>query len=340
MEANDPLLLAGDIGGTKTDLAIVAASQDPREPLARHRYPNEQYHGLEEIAHEFLRDTGLRVQAASFAVAGPVVDGRAQLTNLPWQLDERSLAPALGLDRVWLLNDLVATASAVPVIHPGDLYVVKQGQPAPGGPIAVIAPGTGLGEAFLTVEGSGYRAHGSEGGHAAFAPTNELELDLLRALWEEFDHVSFERVASGVGIPNLYAFLRDRKGIPESPQLAELLAGTEDQDRTRPIVQAALDENAPDLLATATVELFLGILGGEAANLALKVLGTGGVYLAGGIAQALRDKLGRGPFVDAFGAGGRFSAMLEQIPVYVVIGEVALLGAGVEGLRMLRGGVS
>jgi glucokinase len=337
MDANDRLLLAGDIGGTKTDLAVVSPSGELRRPLARQRYPNDDYGGLEEIAQQFLRDSGLQVRAAAFAVAGPVVDGRARLTNLPWQMDERTLTSDLGLDRAWLLNDLVATASAIPLLQPDDLHVVKQGEQAPHSPIAVIAPGTGLGEAFLTWEDSGYRAHGSEGGHASFAPTNELELELLRAMWEEFEHVSFERVASGVGIPNLYDFLRDLKGMPESPHLAGLLAQTD--DRTRPIVQAALDD-PPDPLATATIELFLSILGGEAGNLALKVLGTGGVYLAGGIAQALRDKLGTAPFLDAFRAGGRFSGMLERIPVYVVIGEVALYGAGVEGLRLLRGGAS
>jgi glucokinase len=285
------------------------------------------------MARAVLEDTGLRIKAACFDVAGPVLGGRARLTNLPWRLDEPSLASALGIERVWLVNDLVATASAIPLLGAEDVHPVKPGQAGPGSPIAVLAPGTGLGEAFLTPEGQGYRAHGSEGGHAAFAPTNELELDLLRWLWQRFDHVSFERVASGVGIPNLYAFLRDQRGIAESPDLAGLLAETDDP--TRPILQAALEETAPDPLARATLELFLRILGAEASNLALKVLSTGGVYLAGGIAQALRAELATAPFVDAFVSAGRFSAMLEQVPVYVVVGEVALLGAAAEGLRML-----
>ncbi len=333
MDTEGPLLLAGDVGGTKTDLAVVSAARGPRQPLAKRRYPSAGYAGLEDMALSFLQDTGLRVQAACFDVAGPVLGGRARLTNLTWRLDEAALAAALRVQRAWLLNDLVATASAVPLLGPDELHLVKPGEAVPGSPIAVLAPGTGLGEAFLTAEGSGYRAHGSEGGHAAFAPTNDLELDLLRALWEQFEHVSFERVASGVGIPNLYEFLRDRRGMAESARLAGLLAETDDE--TRPILQAGLDAAEPDPLARATVALFLGILGGEAANLALKVLATGGVYLAGGIAQALRAELGTAPFLDAFGSAGRFSAMLDRVPVHVVIGEVALLGAAAEGLRML-----
>ncbi|HYY73257.1 MAG TPA: glucokinase, partial [Solirubrobacterales bacterium] len=174
--------------------------------------------------------------------------------------------------------------------------------------------------------------HQSEGGHAAFAPTNELEVDLLRALQKKFDHVSFERVASGVGIPNVYDFLRDERGMAESPDLARCLAGT--KDRTGPIVQAALG-NDPDPLARATVTLFLRILGGEAGNLTLKVLATGGVYLAGGIAQALHAELASPAFVDAFVRAGRFTPLLERVPVFVVKGDVALLGVASEGLRLL-----
>ena len=329
------LLLAGDVGGTKVDLAVVDLELGPRRLLAKRRYPGAAYVSLAEMVRTFLGEVGLEVEAACLDVAGPVIGGEARLTNLPWEISEPSLAAALGVRRVWLVNDLVATANAIPLLGPDELHAVKEGQAVPGGTIAVIAPGTGLGEAFLTQEADGYRAYASEGGHAAFAPTNDLELDLLRELLERFDHVSFERVASGVGIPNLYEFLRDRRGGVESPRLAVRLTAV--QDRTRPILEAALDPLEPDPLAHATLVLFLQILGTESANLALKMLATGGVYLAGGIAQALRDALRTAPFLQAFTRAGRFSAMLERVPVHVVMGEVALLGAASEGLRLLSG---
>jgi glucokinase len=334
-----PLLLAGDVGGTKTHLAVVSAAGGPRAVLARRRYSSADFTSLAEMVKAFLGDTGLRVRAMCADVAGPVMDGRARLTNLDWRLDERSLAADLGLDRAWLVNDLVATASAIPLLGPDEVRQVKEGLSRPGDPIAILAPGTGLGEAFLTREvagsggaAAGYVAHQSEGGHSAFAPSSELEIDLLRSLLREFDHVSFERVASGVGIPNIYDFLRDHESMAESPEVARRLAATD--DRARPIIEAAIGGD-PDPLARATVMLFLRILGTEAANLALKVVATGGVYLAGGIAQALHAELGAGPFVDAFVRAGRFSALLEQVPVFLVTGDVALLGAASEGLRLL-----
>jgi glucokinase len=329
------LLLAGDVGGTKVDLAVVSPEHGPRLPLAKRRYPSAAYVSLAEMVRAFLAEAALEVEAACLDVAGPVIGGEARLTNLPWEISEASLTAALGVQSVWLMNDLVATASAIPLLRADEVHPVREGQPVPGGTIAVLAPGTGLGEAFLTVEADRYRAHASEGGHAAFAPTNDLELELLHELWTRFDHVSFERVASGVGIPNLYDFLRDRRGRTESSRLATELKET--ADRTRPILQAALDPAEPDPLAHATLVLFLQILGTEAANLALKMLATGGVYLAGGIAQALRDALRTAPFIHAFTRAGRFSTMLERVPVNVVMGEVALLGAASEGLRLLAG---
>jgi glucokinase len=288
---------------------------------------------VESIATEFLASTGLRVDAACFDVAGPVVAGTAKLTNLPWHLVEDDLCDALGLHHVRLVNDLVATAAAVPLLRDDELDVVQHGEALSGGAIAVLAPGTGLGEAFLTFDGAGYRPQASEGGHSAFSPSSEIEVELLRYLWRSFEHVSAERVASGIGIPNIYDFLLERGEILESDTLAAALA-LED-DRTRPIIDAALDEAEPDALAGATVDLFLRILGTEAANLALKVLATGGIYLAGGIAQRLAESLPGPGFLDALRASGRFRSTLERVPVAVVRGDVALLGAAAEGLRML-----
>jgi glucokinase len=333
--APDPnaLLLVGDIGGTKTDLAVVSARGGPRERLAYRRYPNREYDCLQDIVRAFSSEFGgLEVGAACFDVAGPVVDGTARLTNLPWRLDEAGLAHDLGLSHAWLVNDLVATAAAVPLLRGDELDVVQEGEALLGGAIAVLAPGTGLGEAFLTLDGDGYRPQASEGGHSAFSPAGELELELLRHLWRRFDHVSVERIASGIGIPNVYEFLRDERGMAESPALAVRLGGAE--DRTYPIIEAAIDPAFPDPLARATVDLFLQVLGTEAANLALKVLATGGIFLAGGIAQRLRERLPASGFLDALRRSGRFRSTLERVPVAVVKGEVALLGAASVGLRL------
>jgi glucokinase len=325
--------LVGDVGGTKTDLAIVSEGGDPRSRLAQKRYGSHAYPGLEAMARDLLKEADLRVDAACFDVAGPVTGGEAWLTNLSWHLKEADLAESLGIDRVWLLNDLVATASAVPVLRPDELATVKEGRPLRGGAIAVLAPGTGLGEAFLTHDGVAYRAHPSEGGHSSYAPADQLELELLSHLWQSTEHVSFERVASGIGMPNLYRFLRDRRAIGESPILAKAVSGTDDQ--TRVIVEAALDPSRPDPLALATLDLFAHILGGEAANLALKVLATGGIYLAGGIAQRLGRFLPGSRFTEGLMRSGRFRSLLEQIPVYLVKGDLALIGVAVEGLRRL-----
>jgi len=237
--ADPDRLLVGDVGGTKTDLAVVSRRGGPRQMLAQRRYASRDYDGLEDVVRVFLAEVGLDVQAACFDVPGPVAEGEAELTNLPWRLRESDLAPALGLRRVWLLNDLVATAAAVPHLRPDELAVLQQGEPLPGGAIAVLAPGTGLGEAFLTFGADGYRPQPSEGGHSSFAPNSELELELLRHLWGRFEHVSFERVASGIGIPNLYEFLRNVRGTPESASLAAALDGSD--DRTRLIVDAATE---------------------------------------------------------------------------------------------------
>jgi glucokinase len=329
----DALLLVGDIGGTKTDLAVVSARGGPRERLAYRRYANREYGCLQDIVRAFRSEfSGLDVRAACFDVAGPVVDGTAQLTNLPWQLDEVGLADDLGLGNAWLVNDLVATAAAVPLLQAHELDVVQDGVALPGGAIAVLAPGTGLGEAFLTFDGDGYRPQASEGGHSAFSPADEVELELLRHLWRRFEHVSVERIASGIGIPNVYEFLRDGTGMTESAALAARLDGA--GDRTHPIIEAGIDPASPDPLARATVDLFLQVLGTEAANLALKVLATGGIYLAGGIAQRLRRRLPASGFLEALRRSGRFRSTLERVPIAVVRGEVALLGVASVGLRL------
>ncbi len=331
------MLLAGDIGGTKTNLAVFSHEARWRVPLAEETFPSAQYPSLEALVREFLSHIDLPVDHASFGVAGPVVAHRATITNLPWVMEETQLSQALNIPSVRLLNDLDAIAHAVPYLESTDLHTLNVGQPVPEGAIAVIAPGTGLGEAFLTWDGSHYQAHTSEGGHADFAPTNALEIDLLRYLLERFPHVSFERVCSGRGIPNIYAFLKDRDYAEESPDLAKQLATAD--DRTPIIFNAALSEEAPSELCIATLNAFVSILGAEAGNLALKVLATDGVYLGGGIPPRILSFLENGRFMQAFLHKGRFSGLLAHVPVHIILSpNVALLGAARHGFETTHNG--
>lgn len=328
------MLIAGDIGGTKTLLALYDPAQGPRRALAETEYPSARYAGLETMVGEFLAAHRARATAACFDVAGPVIGGRAKLTNLPWVLEERSLARALGVSSATLINDLEAIAQAVPHLGPQELHTVKRGEAQPHGAIAVLAPGTGLGEAFLVWNGAEYLACPSEGGHADFAPADELQAGLLAYLRALHGHVGFERVCSGSGLPNVYDFLRDSGHAPESPQLAAQLAHA--ADRTPLIVHAALGEPQPDPLCALTLQTFVRVLGAEAGNLALKVLATGGVYLGGGIPPRILGQLEDGLFEQAFVAKGRFEATLRPIPVHVVPAQAALLGAAIHGLRGLK----
>jgi glucokinase len=332
------MLLAGDIGGTKTNLAVFSSETDWRKPFAEATFTSVDYPDLESLVHEFLGQSEFPIDRASFGVAGPVVAGHASITNLPWMMDEHQLQQALHIPSVRLLNDLDAIAHAVPHLEAQDLYALNVGQAVTGGAIAVIAPGTGLGEAFLTWDGSQYLAHTSEGGHADFAPTNAFQVELLRYLMVRFPHVSFERVCSGKGIPNIYDYLKD-SGYAEEPQwLAEQLATA--LDRSPIIVNNALDKDNACVLCVATLNAFVSILASEAGNLALKVLSTGGVYIAGGIPLRILSYLQDNQiiqgnfFMQAFTHKGRFTQILDQMPVHVILNpKVALLGAAIHGFE-------
>lgn len=331
------MLLAGDIGGTKTALGVFSPDAGPRAPLAEATFPSARYTDLETLVREFLAQINLPVDRASFGVAGPVTGGRARITNLPWVIDEARLRNALHLSSVRLLNDLNAIAHAVPQLGDGDLFTLQAGEPDPGGSLAVIAPGTGLGEAFLSWDGARYRPHPSEGGHVNFGPANEREMGLLRYLQQRFAHVSYERVCSGIGLPNIYAYLKDAGVAGEPAWLASRLAAAD--DRVRVIIDAALTDPPVDLCA-GTLEMFVSILGSEAGNLTLKVLATGGVYLSGGIARRIAPALTGGRFREAFRNKGRFSDLLARVPIRVILNpKIALLGAAAHGLeRPANGG--
>jgi len=328
------LLIAGDIGGTKTDLGIYSAESGPHAPVAQFQFHSADYPTLQAMVTEFLAQAKMAVDVASFDVAGPVIDGHVKTTNLPWKMDEASLAKGLNLRSVHLMNDLEAVARAVPVLRPADVLTLNSGEPVTNGPIAIIAPGTGLGESFLTWDGTQYVAHSSEGGHSDFAPTDQRQIRLLEYLLRHFDHVGVERVCSGIGVPNIYEFFRDEEKIPEIPEIAESIASA--KDPTKAIVEAALDPHHPSGLCRATVEMLLSILASEAGNLALKVFATGGIYMAGGISLHLLDVLQHPDFMQAFTRKGRFKDFMARVPIHVITTRAALVGAAAFGLASLE----
>lgn len=320
------MLLAGDIGGTKTILALYTPEEGPRNPIAQFTYPSTKYDSLEAVVQEFMSQTRAKIERATFAVAGPVLKGRAQITNLPWVMEEAQMCETLGLSGVKLINDLVAVGYGVPELQIEELYTLQTGTPVRSGAIGVVAPGTGLGETFLIWDGKRYHAHPSEGGHTDFGPTNPLQVGLLRYLQERFGHVSYERICAGIGIPNIYSYLKEVSYAEELPDIAEQLANA--TDWTPIIIQSALSQTEPSELCQVTMDIFVSVLAAEASNMALKILSTGGLYLGGGIPPRILPLLSGGAFVQSFLDKGRFANILSQMPVHVILNSKAgLLGA-------------
>ncbi len=325
------MILAGDIGGTKVDLALYDPAQGPKVPLKEGTFRSADYCDLATLVGEFLGPQRGQVRQGVLASAGPVVEGRAVGVNVPWPVEQAQLSQTLGMP-IRLLNDLEAVANAIPALGAEDLLTLHPGAPDAHGAKAVIAPGTGLGEAYLTWDGQRYLPHPSEGGHADFAPTDALQTRLLTYLLEAFDHVSYERVCSGLGVPYLYRFLRDREGLEEPVWLREALASSPDMTAT--IVQAGLEAGRPCPLCAAVLDLFVRILGAEAGNLGLRYLATGGVYLAGGLSGHLLPILGDGRLLGAFLSKGRLRFLVEKIPLYVIMRpKVGLFGAACFALQ-------
>jgi glucokinase len=327
------MLIAGDIGGTKTDLAIFSNEGGPHAPLAEAKFHSADYPSLQAIVKEFLAKTKKPVDRACFAIAGPVIAGRVRTTNLPWVVEDASLARELNinLQSVRLINDLEAIARAVPILRPSDVHTINAGVPVPKGAIAVIAPGTGLGESFLAWDGSRYLAHSSEGGHSDFAPTDARQIRLLEYMFTKFDHVSFEHVCSGIGIPHIYRYLRDVEHLPEKPEVAKLIDSPGDPSFV--IIDQALDPTNPSQLCAETIEVFVSILASEAGNLAVKLLATGGVYIAGGVAVHTLRAIQQPAFMQRFKRKGRFADLMVGIPVHVIVTAAGLVGAAAYGLE-------
>jgi len=335
-------VLAGDIGGTKTLLAICEVplsgrpGAPPIEVLASSRYDSRNFPGVGTICRAFAAEVGRPLpRRAAFGVAGPVKQGRSHTTNLPWIVDEGELARALGLEAVRLVNDFQALAMGLPAVGAKDLLTLNQGVRDPRGPTAVIGAGTGLGEAIAIVSASGEReVLPTEGGHCSFAPRTELQCDVLRFLMKRYDHVSWERVLSGDGLVNLTEALADIAGQSLAGPLATAIA----RDRPNAPAEVTAAAQAGDPLCRKAVELFCELYGAEAGNLALKALATGGVYVAGGIAPKLAGFLTDGRFRSAFADKGRMRGLLEQMPVQLVLDtEAGVLGAAALAARESQG---
>jgi glucokinase len=317
------MLLAGDVGGTKTKLALFDERAADLTPAREATLASQEMASFEDAIGRFLRERpAAPISAACFGVAGPVVDGRCVATNLPWQLDERALAASIPAPRVRLLNDLEAMGYGVLVLPPTALTTLQPGRPRSGSK-ALIAAGTGLGEALLVWDGARHIVVACEGGHADFAPRDDVEIDLLRYLVKQFGRVSYERVLSGPGLFNIYRFLRDTGHAAESAWLAERLAAG---DPSPVISEVALAGGHP--LCVRALELFVSVYGAEAGNLALKALAVGGVYIGGGIGPKIRPKLTDGRFAAAFCDKGRLAELTASIPVHLILEPRApLLGA-------------
>ena len=314
------MYLVAEIGGTKSLLGVFEHGGDPTLHETR-RCATSEHGSLEEMLLDFLR--GRPVDGAIVAIASAVIDGAAAGTNLPWAADERSLASALGAP-VRLINDLEAIAAAIPALEPQHRIPLLEGTEERGGPIGVIAPGTGMGTGYLVCCGDGYRAMPSEGGHVDFAPTNELQLDLLEHLMRSHEHVSLERACSGGGLPMLYRFMVETgRAVPQPEQSAMIEAAA---DPTPLIVDAALRHRCE--ACARALETFVEILGAAAGNLALTLVATGGVYLGGGIAPRILEALRQPGFERGFRSKGRLSYVPERIPVWVIADpDCGLLGA-------------
>lgn len=317
-------ILAGDVGGTKIHLGLYGADGNALTRVADTIYPTHECSSLEEAMGRFLHGRAEVVAAACFGVPGPVINHVANPVNIPWSMRESSLSQALNNTPVRLLNDLQATAWGTFHLTASEIEVLQIGNPDAGdGDIVVIAAGTGLGEAGLIKTDTGWHAVASEGGHADFGPRDEEQIDLYRFLQKEFDHVSYERIVSGPGLHNVYRFLLSRGGDAEPGWIRERMRI---EDPSAVIGEAALAGS--DARCVRALEILASIYGAEAANLALKYLAVGGVYVCGGIAPKILPALKTGGFIRSFLDKGRFRSTLEQIPVRVCLNpDAALIGA-------------
>jgi len=332
MEEFREMILAADIGGTHARFSLYREANGHFTAVHEHVFASREYRELDEIVVQFVSETGVHPSIASFGIAGPVLNGRVEASNLPWVVESSRLAQQLQLDSVSLINDLEAQAWGIQCLEPTDTVALNQiapdqNHPEPAGNQAVIAAGTGLGEAGLIWDGEHQHIFACEGGHCDFGPRNELEIELLRYLTARFGRVSYERVISGPGLLNVYQFLKDTHRAEEPQWLRDEIAAG---DPGAAISRAAISAKSP--LAEQALDVWISVYGAEAGNLALKVLASGGVFLAGGIAPKILGKLAGPLFMQAFLSKGRLRPLLETIPVRVITNEkTGLLGAACYG---------
>jgi glucokinase len=317
------MILAGDIGGTHARLALFDVLKGHLRLISASVFPSQEYAGLDEIVAQFVGSSKVHPDSACFGVAGPVRNGRVEASNLPWVIQSKRLADELKIKQAVLINDLEANAWGIPALERQDVVSLNQVKGVPVGNQAVIAAGTGLGEAVMYWDGIQHHVSACEGGHADFAPRNDLEMDLLVYLRARFGHVSYERIVSGPGLVNVFHFLRDTGRGTEPRWLSDEMLHS---DPAAAISRAALEGKCP--LCEQALDLFVSIYGAEAGNLALKIMSIGGVYLGGGIAPQIVPKLSGPRFMEAFVCKGRMQPLLEAMPVKIITNDkTALLGA-------------
>lgn len=334
------MILAGDIGGTKTNIALLVANAGQRRPsvVREHSYPSRDYPALEHIVREFLagETSAPDIEGACFGIAGPVVTQVCRSTNLPWVIEAAAMAASFGIPRVTLINDLEATAEGIAALDPNELETLSAGTPPTElAPAAVVAAGTGLGMAQLLPQDGEWIPAASEGGHVDFAPRNTVEMDLLHFMLKRHQRVSVERIVSGPGLHALYDFFRSRPSASPNPELAQAIAA-DPAEAPGLISTAALEKRCP--VCVQALDQFVICYGACAGNVGLTTLSSGGMYLGGGIPPKILPKLRDGTFLSAFTHKGRLSSVLETMPVHVMLNpKAALLGAARRALRDLRG---
>ncbi|MEA1892652.1 MAG: glucokinase [Campylobacterota bacterium] len=329
-------ILAGDIGGTKTSIAIFEVNNTELEVVAEEKYSSCEYDSLNAIVEKFLKTQKAIPQWACFGIAGPVRNGIVKTTNLPWIVDAQEMADKIGFKKVWLINDLEANAWGVPALQEMDFFILNKGRADPEGNAVIISAGTGLGQAGLYFNGKELCPFASEGGHSDFSPNSDLEIALLQFLKKRYkteSHVSWERVISGMGIENIYDFLCDYRNVKSSEYLIEKI---DKGDKATAISKAAKDGRCP--ICSETLKIFVHLYGAEAGNHALKIMATAGLYIGGGIAPKNLEQFKNSIFMDSFCNKGRMKDILQNIPVKIILNQkTALYGSAIyAGLEVNR----
>ncbi len=321
---NDIIVLAGDVGGTKTNLALYKMAKGETIELKEGNYKSQDYKSITEITNIFLKDQP-QPEACCIGVAGPVFDQKVKLTNLSWEMDGNEIAKQMRLEKFHLINDLEATAYGLAMLSDDDTVTIHKGSEAPSGNAAIIAPGTGLGEAGLYFDGKVFHPFATEGGHCDFASRDQEDFELFEYLQKKFGHVSYERVICGPGIINIYQFLQEEKKLEEPSRVTEKIK----QGDAAAEISQHTEQSA---LCDKTMQLFIRFLAFESANLALKMKATGGLFIGGGIAPQLIPLFNKYQFSDSFKDSGRMSHLLEKVTASIILNtKTALLGAAYYG---------